>query len=314
MNATDDTGFGVEHLPYGVVSRFGAEPRPVVRIGDQALELAPLAAAGLLDEVAVEHQALSRALDASTLNPLLELGPTAWSSLRARLADLLGDTNAGLAGTELADRALVSLDEVETALPIEVADYVDFYSSLEHASNVGRHAPPRRRPAVAQLAPPAGRLPRPRRLGGRRAARRSAGRRDRARPPSRADSPVFGPERLLDFELELGFVTGPGLALGEPVTPTERAGHVFGFALVNDWSARSMQAWEYKPLGPCLSKSFATSLATWITPAGGAGPVSGRGPTLSPSPPPTCAEPPSPARSTWTWRSRWSPPDRTRSR
>ena len=87
--------------------------------------------------MAVEHEALSRALDAPTLNPVLELGPTAWSSLRARLTDLLGDADAGLAGTELADRALVPLDEVETALPIEVADYVDFYSSLEHASNVG---------------------------------------------------------------------------------------------------------------------------------------------------------------------------------
>ena len=312
MNATDDTGFGVEHLPYGVVSRFGAEPRPVVRIGDQALELAPLAAAGLLDEVAVEHEALSRALDAPTLNPLLELGPTAWSSLRARLANLLGDTNAGLAGTELADRALVSLDKVENALPIEVADYVDFYSSLEHASNVGglirpdgdplfpnwRHLPVGYHGRAGSVVPSGTPVRRPQ---------------GQSPPAEPGGLPGFGPERLLDFELELGFVTGPGLAPGEPVTPGQVASHVFGFALVNDWSARSMQAWEYQPLGPFLSKSFATSLATWITPLEALEPFRVRGPTRSPSRPPTCAAT-SPGRSTLTWRWRWSRPGQATSR
>ena len=106
------------------------------------------------------------------------------------------------------------------------------------------------------------------------------------RPAQPGESPGFGPERLLDFELELGFLTGPGPAGGEPIPPADAADHIFGFALVNDWSARSIQAWEYQPLGPFLSKSFATSLATWITPLEALEPFRVPGPAQEPAPPP----------------------------
>jgi fumarylacetoacetase len=250
----DGSGFGIEHLPYGVVAREADSPRPAVRIGDHALELAPLAAAGLLDGVAAggDPAVLPHALEAPSLNRLLELGPETWSSLRVRLADLLADENAGLAGSSVADSALVPLAEVEVRLPVEVGDYVDFYSSLEHASNFGRMV----RPDGDPLFPNWRHLP----VGyhGRAGTvvasgtpiRRPVG---QSLPEQPGGEPGFGPERLLDFELELGFVTGPG-----PL--------IFGVALVNDWSARSIQAWEYQPLGPFLSKSFATSLAPWITP------------------------------------------------
>ena len=134
-------------------------------------------------------------------------------------------------------------------------------------------------------------------------------------PPAEPGGPPgFGPERLLDFELELGFVTGAGLAPGEPVTPAQLASHVFGFALVNDWSARSIQAWEYQPLGPFLSKSFATSLATWITPLEAVEPFRVPGPRPGArAARPTCAAT-SPGRSTSTWRWRWSRPGQVTNR
>ncbi len=261
----DGSGFGIEHLPYGVIRVRGGTPQPGVRIADRALALGPVAAAGLLDSVAADPAALRRALEAPTLNALLELGRTAWSGLRARLTELLAAGNAELTDAGLADDALVPLVDVEELLPIEVGDYVDFYSSIEHASNVGGLV----RPEGDPLFPNWRHLP----VGyhGRSASvvvsgtpiRRPLG---QTAPDAPDAPPGFGPERLLDFELELGFVTGPGPPAGGPIPTDAAADHIFGFVLVNDWTARSIQAWEYQPLGPFLSKSFATSMAAWITP------------------------------------------------
>jgi fumarylacetoacetase len=262
----DGSGFGIEHLPYGVIGVRGGHPRPAVRIGDQALVLAPLAEAGLLDSVAgPDPGALRRALEAPTLNRLLELGRPVWSGLRARLGELLAAGNAEIAEAGIADDALVPLAEADQLLPVEVGDFVDFYSSIEHASNLGRIL----RPGEEPLHPHWRHLP----VGyhGRAAnivasgtpVRRPVGQ----TPPESADGrPGFGPEPRLDFELELGFVTGPGPAGGAPIPPQAAAEHIFGFLLLNDWSARSIQAWEYRPLGPFLGKAFATSIAAWITP------------------------------------------------
>jgi fumarylacetoacetase len=262
----DGSGFGIEHLPYGVIRARGGSPRPAVRIGDGGLLLAPLAAAGLLDSVAgSDSGALRTALEGPTLNGLLELGRPTWSRLRARLAGLLVAGNSELADAGIADDTLVPLAEADELLPIEVGDYVDFYSSIEHASNVGRLV----RPEGEPLFPNWRHLP----VGyhGRSAnvvvggtpIRRPVGQTSPERPDGQ---PGFGPERLLDFELELGFITGPGPPAGERIPTSAAADHIFGFALVNDWSARSIQAWEYQPLGPFLSKSFATSVGAWITP------------------------------------------------
>ncbi|MBD0328787.1 MAG: fumarylacetoacetase [Thermoleophilia bacterium] len=161
-------------------------------------------------------------------------------------------------------RDLVPLDEVELRLPFEVADYVDFYSSLEHARNMGRMF----RPDAEPLLPNWRWLP----VGyhGRAGTVVVSGT-DVVRPRGQTrrpdeEAPSFGPSRRLDVELELGFVVGVGSRLGEPVPVEAFAEHVFGICLVNDWSARDLQAWEYQPLGPFLGKSFATSIAAWVTP------------------------------------------------
>ena len=135
----DASGFGIEHLPFGVIRARGGSPRPAVRIGDRALVLAPLAAAGMLDEVhGSGGGGLRRALEAPTLNGLLALGRPTWAPLRARLIELLAAGNSEIADAGIAADALVPLAEAEELLPIEVGDYVDFYSSIEHATNVGR--------------------------------------------------------------------------------------------------------------------------------------------------------------------------------
>jgi fumarylacetoacetase len=262
----DASGFGIEHLPFGVVSARGEPPGPAVRIGDQALVLAPLAAAGLLDSVAEpDPGTLRRALAAPRLNRLLELGRPTWSRLRARLTELLGAGNSELDDAGLADHALVPLADAEELMPVEVGDYVDFYSSIEHASNVGRLMRPDQEPLYPNWRHhPVG-------YHGRAAnlvvsgtpIRRPVG---QIGPETPGGQPDFAPEPRLDFELELGFVCGPGPEDGGPISADAAAEHIFGFLLVNDWSARSIQAWEYRPLGPFLGKAFATSVAAWITP------------------------------------------------
>jgi fumarylacetoacetase len=262
----DGSGFGIEHLPLGVIRAGGGRPRPAVRIGDRALVLAPLAEAGLLDSVAGSQAgALRSALEAPTLNGLLALGRPTWSGLRARLTELLGAGNSEAANAGLADDVLLPLAGVEELLPVEVGDFVDFYSSIEHATNFGRLVRPDDEPLFPNWRHhPVG-------YHGRTANMVVSGTPIR-RPvgqigPERAGAqPDFGPESRLDFELELGFVCGPGADGGGPIPTDEAAEHIFGFLLVNDWSARSIQAWEYRPLGPFLGKAFATSMAAWITP------------------------------------------------
>ena len=258
------TGFGIEHLPLGVIRARGGPPRMAARIGDHVLLLPPLAAAGLLDMVAGGTEALRGALEARTLNPLLELGRPAWSGLRARLTKLLAAGNREIADAGV-ERALIPLAEAEVLLPVEVGDYVDFYSSIEHATNVGRLMRPGEEPLYPNWRHhPVGYHGRAASLVvSGTAVRRPVG---QIGPETPAGQPDLGPEPRLDFELELGFVCGPGPEGGGPIPTEAAAEHIFGFLLVNDWSARSIQAWEYRPLGPFLGKAFATSVAAWITP------------------------------------------------
>jgi fumarylacetoacetase len=244
-------GFGLENLPFGVVARPGEPDQPAVRFGDDALLLAPLDAAGLLGDLP------PGVLSGPVLNPFLALGRPAWSQVRARVTELLGT------GDERA--VLVPLDELEVRLPLAIGDYVDFYSSIEHATNLGRMF----RPEAEPLLPNWRHLP----VGyhGRAGSvvvsgtpvRRPSG---QLPPPEPGAAPRFGPSERLDIELELGFVTGPGNALGTPIAAGEARDRIFGFVLVNDWSARDIQRWEYQPLGPFLGKSFATSISPWIVP------------------------------------------------
>jgi fumarylacetoacetase len=239
-------GFGLDNLPYGAVAEPGGPARLAARFGDDAVLLEPF-----------EKQAdlPPGTLAGPVLNPLLALGRPAWSSLRGTLREAI------VAGTA----ELTPLAGVEQRLPVAVGDYVDFYASIEHATNLGRMF----RPDSEPLLPNWRHLP----IGyhGRASSVVVSGtpiRRPRGQlPPAEpGQAPGFGPTQRLDIELELGFITGPGNELGTTISTREAADHVFGFVLANDWSARDIQRWEYVPLGPFLGKSFATSISPWIVP------------------------------------------------
>jgi fumarylacetoacetase len=244
-------------LPYGVVRRGSGPPRPATASGDHAIDLAGLAADGLLDG------ALADPVDTvggPTLDRFLAAGPDAWHGLRARLRELTSDPGAG---AEL-ERHRTPLDEVTPVLPWTVADYVDFYSSREHATNVSRIF----RPDDPSLPEAWDHLP----IGyhGRAGTVVVSGT-DITRPTGLRRDPgtgnvTSGPSTHLDVEVELGWVVGVGSELGATVPTTAFADHVIGAVVVNDWSARDLQAFEYRPLGPFLAKSFATSVSPWIVP------------------------------------------------
>ncbi|GAB2872612.1 fumarylacetoacetase [Nocardioides pacificus] len=242
----------VDNLPYGVFARSGEMARVGVRIGDHVLDLAPAAATDLPEA--------THLFEADTLNPFLAAGRPTWSAVRRWLATLLGEE----AGRDAAEPHLVPLGEVGLRMPFAVGDYVDFYASEQHASNVGRIFRPDQEP----LLPNWKHLP----VGyhGRAGTVVPSGT-DIVRPHGQCKgpndpTPVFGPTGRLDIEAELGFVLGSGTALGESIPTGAFADHVFGVVGLNDWSARDIQAWEYVPLGPFLGKSFATSISAWVTP------------------------------------------------
>ncbi len=233
------TGFGLDHLPYGVFSVAGGPRRVGVRFEETVLDL---------------YAATSRPeFGTPSLNAFLALGTEVWRQTRDEVRALAEDGSH-----------VVPLHDVTLHLPVEVADYVDFYASLDHATNVGRMF----RPDSEPLTPNWRHLP----IGyhgragtvvvsGTPIARPSGQRKAPDEP-----APTFGPSRRLDIEAELGFVVGAPSELGSPVPFTGLADHVFGVTGLNDWSARDIQAWEYVPLGPFLGKSFATSISPWVTP------------------------------------------------
>ena len=249
--------FGLDNLPYGAVARPGGPPELAVRLGDGAIPLAPF-----------EREAGLPAgtLSGPVLNPLLALGPDAWAALRGTLQERLSDPPDALPLTGL-----------EPRLPVAVGDYVDFYSSLEHATNLGRMF----RPDTDPLLPNWRELP----VGyhGRAGSVVVTGTpvpRPHGQLPGEG-RPRFGPTERLDIELELGFVTGPR---GTRIGTAAAARHVFGFVLVNDWSARDIQRWEYQPLGPFLGKSFATSISAWVVPLAALEPYRVPAPPQDPEP------------------------------
>jgi fumarylacetoacetase len=242
-----DSLFGVANLPYGVFSGYDGYPRaPRVgaRIGEQVLDLL----SALADPVFGEP----------SLNAFMAQGPARWTEVRARLTELLTAERHRAA----VEAALYPLAGVRLHLPFQVGDYVDFYASEHHAANVGRLF----RPGAEPLTPNWKYLP----IGyhGRSGTVVVSGT-PVTRPCGQLpgpDVPTFGPSQRLDFEAEVGFVVGAGSPPGAPVGVDEFAAHVFGVFLVNDWSARDVQSWESRPLGPFLAKSFATSISPWIVP------------------------------------------------
>lgn len=243
-----ESGFGVTNLPYGVFSTPGSARRVGVAVGEYVLDLAELDLPDSGDFLT------------ASLNAFMARGRARWQEVRARLVELLTDERH----SDVVRGNLIPRAEVTMHLPFEVADYVDFYSSRHHASNVGRIF----RPDAEPLTPNWQHLPIA--YHGRAGTVVPSGT-DVVRPsgqrrPSGASVPEFGPSQRLDIEAEVGFVVGTGSELGSPVSAKEFEEHVFGAVLVNDWSARDIQAWEYVPLGPFLGKSFATSVSPWVVP------------------------------------------------
>jgi len=252
-----DNHFPIQNLPYGVFRpQTGGEPRGGVAIGEFVLDLAVLEARGLLEVPNVAGGVFHR----ESLNTFLSLGRETWTAVRERITQLLRDDEPTLRDdAELREACLVPQSDVELLLPVEIPDYTDFYSSLHHATNVGTMI----RGADNALQPNWKHLPVA--YHGRASSVVVSGT-PIHRPSGQRGEGVFGPSRLLDFEVEMGFFIGPGSKLGEPIPIDRSPEQIFGMVLVNDWSARDIQKWEYQPLGPFLSKSFATSISPWVVP------------------------------------------------
>jgi len=253
-----DNDFPLENLPYGVF-RHAHSARIGVAIGDQVLDLRACAAEGLLEPLS---SGIEDACTAAVLNPLMSLGFKAWSELREKMRQLLA-AEAADETRQRVESTLVPMSEVEMQLPAHIGDYTDFYASIHHATRVGKLFRPDN-----PLLPNYKYIP----IGyhGRASSIIVSGA-DVRRPsgqvkPAQAGEPTFGPSRSLDYELEMGIFVGEGNQLGQPIPITEAEQHIFGLCLVNDWSARDIQSWEYQPLGPFLAKNFATTISPWIVP------------------------------------------------
>jgi fumarylacetoacetase len=249
--------FPIQNLPFGIYRRAGSRERPRVgvAIGDRIVDVIACRRAAYLSGVA-------EACDAPNLNRLLAAGRDAWTTLRAELSQILRD--GSYRAREMRDREgelFVPAADAELLLPAEIGDYTDFYASVHHATNVGsmfrpdnpllpnyKHVPIGYHGRASSVVPSGTPVRRPN---------------GQTKAPT-ADGPSFGPSRMLDYELEVGAFVGPGNRLGEAIPITEAEDHLFGIVLVNDWSARDIQGWEYQPLGPFLAKNFATTVSPWV--------------------------------------------------
>jgi fumarylacetoacetase len=278
-----DTDFPLQNLPYGVFQpSAGGNARIGVAIGDRVLDLAACADAGLFDGLDVDVRA-QRLFHQSTLNAFMGTCAATWSAVRSRVHTLLRDDTPDLRDdADLQETVFFDADAVDMLLPVDVGDYTDFYSSREHATNIGTmfrgpenalkpnwlHLPVGYHGRASSIIPSG------------QAVRRPCG---QLKPDDDAP-PVYGPSRLLDFELEVGALIGTGNDLGARIDIDDAGDHVFGLVLVNDWSARDIQKWEYVPLGPFLGKSFATTMSPWVVPMAALEPFRVYGPAQDPEP------------------------------
>ncbi len=249
------SSFPIQNLPFGVFKRkVGTHAHAGVAIGDQILDIAAARNESLFVDLAEEA---AEACSDETLNRFLSLGRKHWSALRANVSVLLSNEEH----RQRTERCLVSMDDVEMQIPLDIGDYSDFYASIFHATNVGSMFRPDNPLLPNYKYVPIG-------YHGRASSIVVSGT-DIKRPagqtkPDDVIAPTFGPSKRLDYELEVGFFVGGGNALGQTIPIEEAEQHIFGLCLVNDWSARDIQAWEYQPLGPFLAKSFATTVSPWI--------------------------------------------------
>ena len=257
VEVSADSDFPIQNLPFGVFkTKTNSRPRVCTRIGDFIVDLVVLDHLSMLDDCEISNSVF----DNQYINDLMALGKEKTRALRNCLSDILEEGNKEAEKNSW--HFLHHADKVEMLLPIRVGDYTDFYSSIEHATNVGTMF---RDPNNALL-PNWRHLP----VGyhGRASSIIVSGT-DVTRPkgqtkPKDDEPPVYGPSRLLDFELEMGFVIGKENGLGNPVSTADAEDYIFGLTLFNDWSARDIQKWEYIPLGPFLAKNFASTVSPWV--------------------------------------------------
>ncbi|SIN87487.1 fumarylacetoacetase [Vannielia litorea] len=245
--------FPLNNLPYGVFSRGDDEPRCGVAIGDMILDMAAVEEAGLVTLADVP------VFDVPFWNEVMELGPRAWGELRATLTELLSEGSAKAAAVQ---PFLVPMGEAELHMPFLVSEYTDFYAGRQHATNVGTMF------RGAENALPPNWLHIPIGYNGRASTVVVSGTpvhrpNGQTKAPD-AEMPGFGPCKRLDIELEMGAVVGTSSEMGQPVSVAQAEQMIFGYVLLNDWSARDIQAWEYQPLGPFQAKAFATTISPWI--------------------------------------------------
>lgn len=259
VDSANDTAseFPIQNLPFGVFRRKGAleAPRVGVAIGDRVLDVSAARASGVFKGDAATA---AKACESPSLNLLLGLGHTHWSALRKRLSQVL---RSGSPDQSTLERVLIRMDDAELLVPASIGDYTDFYASVYHASNVGSLFRPDNPLLPNYKYVPIG-------YHGRASSIVASGTPVR-RPVGQtkddsAQVPSFGPSRNFDYELEVGFFVGPGNEPGTPIPIDTAEEHIFGLCLVNDWSARDIQKWEYQPLGPFLAKNFATTVSPWV--------------------------------------------------
>lgn len=254
-----NSDFPIQNLPFGIFKTQSSSPRVGIAIGDQVLDLAILNKLGFLDKLKIDNAIFTN----QYLNDFIALGKSTTAAVRELISHLLNENTPDLRDNkEARAKVFQSISNVQMQLPVRVGDYTDFYSSIDHATNVGTMF---RDPSNALL-PNWKHLP----VGyhGRASSIVISGT-EIHRPkgqtkPNENEPPVFGPCRLLDFELETAFIIGKETKLGDSVSTSEAEEHIFGMVLFNDWSARDIQTWEYIPLGPFLSKNFASTVSPWV--------------------------------------------------
>ncbi|TXK37095.1 fumarylacetoacetase [Pontibacter qinzhouensis] len=274
-----DSDFPIQNLPFGIFQTPEKDPRVGVAIGNYVLDMCVLGQYNMFELIDIDPTVFHRPY----LNDFIAHGRPVWRAIRNRVSELLRTNNEEISGnSELMQKCLVRMTDAEMLLPVKVGNYTDFYSSLEHATNVGqlfrdpdnpllpnwRHMPVAYHGRASSIVVSGTPIYRPK--GQTKAAE--------------ADLPAFGPSKQLDYELEVAFITGKETALGTSIAADEADEHIFGLVLLNDWSARDVQKWEYVPLGPFLSKSFATSISPWVVTLDALEPFRVKGPEQLPRP------------------------------
>lgn len=293
IEVAPESHFPIQNLPYGVAQpKSGGQPFICTAIGAYVVDLRKLEEAGVFDGPEVDGK---RVFNEHTLNRFMSMGHAAWAEARGVISNLLSADEPLLRDNELLrDAVLIPMNKVEMLLPVNIGDYTDFYSSEQHAFNVGSmFRGPKNALKLNWKHLPVG-------YHGRASSIVVSGTNVR-RPqgqilPDKSETPVFGASKLLDFELEMGFLTGPGNNPGEPIPVDKAHEHIFGLILVNDWSARDIQKWEYVPLGPFLAKNWATSVSPWIVTLDALEPFRIAGPRQHPEPLPYLK-----AKEDWTY-------------